>query len=60
MFGNFFSSRVASMLSPWREKLGYKIGNLFGRVATPTPDRGHVQDWVKDVYGLAIKQFVKS
>ncbi len=59
-YGNFLSSRVASMRSPWREKLGYKIGHLFGRVATPTPDPGHVQDWVKDVYGLAIKKIMKS
>ncbi len=59
-YENFRSSRVASMLSPWREKLGYKIGYLFGRVATPTPDRSHVQDWVKDVYGAAIKKIMKS
>ncbi len=59
-YGNFLSSRVASMRSPWREKLGYKIGHLFGRVATPTPDRSHVQDWIKDVYGSAIKQLRES
>ncbi|MCK5290432.1 MAG: hypothetical protein KAR39_00240 [Thermoplasmata archaeon] len=52
---DLLARRKASMKSPWREKLAYKAGYLFNRVATPTPDHKAVFTWVENVYKETIK-----
>lgn len=48
--------RRASILSPWREKLGFKMGYLYNRVATHTPRFKDIRTWVEANY----KDFVKE
>lgn len=37
--------RIRSIKPPWREKLGFKVGNLYSRVATYTPKISDIRDW---------------
>jgi hypothetical protein len=39
--------RLCSLKGPWREKLGYKVGDLFNRVSTYTPIRAKIESWTK-------------
>jgi hypothetical protein len=49
-------SRTASLIPPWREKLGYCTGYLFNRVATYSPDKDKVSDWYENEYSEFIKE----
>jgi len=42
--------RIVSLKSPWREKLGYMVGNLYNRVATYSPKTSSIKDWWKAAY----------
>ena len=46
--------RNLTITSPWKEKLGYKVGYLFNRVATYTPEREEIKDWV----GVNFKEMI--
>jgi hypothetical protein len=48
--------RTVSINSAWKEQLGYRLGYLFNRVATPTPDKGQVQQWTETNYRSLIEQ----
>lgn len=39
--------RLCSLKDPWREKLGYKVGDLFNRVSTYTPEKSDIDAWAK-------------
>lgn len=39
--------RLCSMKPPWREQLGYRVGNLFNRVSTYTPTKGELKSWTE-------------
>jgi hypothetical protein len=39
--------RLCSLKGPWREKLGYKVGDLFNRVSTYTPNKANIESWTK-------------
>ncbi len=54
---DLFRLRKASLLSPWREKLGYKTGYLFNRVATDTPEKERVTEWIQTNFGGLIEGF---
>jgi len=43
-------NRIKSIKPPWCEKLGYKVGYLFNRVATYTPDIKNIKRWSKEIY----------
>jgi len=38
-------NRITSLKGPWREKLGHKVGYIFNRVATNTPDKEKIKAW---------------
>ncbi len=42
--------RIVSLKSPWKEKLGYMVGNLYNRVATYSPRTSAIKDWWKVAY----------
>jgi hypothetical protein len=42
--------KICSMKNPWREKLGFKVGNLFNRVSTFTPDVKDIRTWWVKAY----------
>lgn len=54
----FLKRRKSSLKSPWREKLGFKTGYLFNRVATHTPDKEDLKEWVETTYGDIIREYV--
>ncbi|OPY51909.1 MAG: hypothetical protein A4E51_01447 [Methanosaeta sp. PtaU1.Bin055] len=39
--------RFSSLKAPWREQLGYKLGNIFNRVSTYTPEIDALHAWVE-------------
>lgn len=43
-------NRIISLKSPWSETLGYKVGNLFNRVATYTPEIKGIKKWSETVF----------
>lgn len=40
--------RLCSLKPPWREQLGHKVGNLFNRVSTYSPEHPKIRDWVEE------------
>lgn len=42
--------RIVSLRNPWREKLGYMVGNLYNRVGTYSPKIGLIKNWWKVAY----------
>lgn len=40
-------NRIKSLKSPWREKLGWKIGYMFNRVGLPDTTSNNVEDYLK-------------
>lgn len=45
---NILEKRIKSLKSPWREKLGWKIGYLFNRVGLPDITTSSVEDYLKN------------
>lgn len=43
----FLKDKVCSMKSPWREQLGWKMGNLFNRISTYTPEDDEIDTWAE-------------
>lgn len=39
--------RLCCIKSPWREQLGFKVGNLFNRVSTYTPAKDNTTSWTR-------------
>ena len=56
-------NRVSSLQNPWREKLGFMVGNLYNRVATFSPVLKDINDWwiyeYKDVYEQYLQEILK-
>jgi len=44
---NILENRIKSLKSPWREKLGWKIGYIFNRVGLPDTTTNNVEDYIK-------------
>jgi hypothetical protein len=44
------SYRICSLKNPWREKLGFKVANLYNRVATQEPAKEAIIAWWKKAY----------
>lgn len=40
--------RFSSLKTPWREQLGYKLGNIFNRISTYTPEIKDLNIWVEE------------
>ena len=38
--------RQLTIIPPWKEKLGYKTGYLFNRIATFTPEHKEINEWI--------------
>lgn len=39
--------RICSLKPPWREKLGYMVGDLFNRISTDSPKQDRIRDWAQ-------------
>lgn len=42
--------RIVSLRNPWREKLGYMLGNLYNRIGTYSPKTSLIKGWWKVTY----------
>ncbi len=58
-YNELLAARVATIKSPWKEKFGFKVGYLFNRVATPTPDPQEVLEWLDASYGNVIREILE-
>lgn len=47
-FNNILRNKIKSLKSPWREKLGWKIGYIFNRVGLPDTTTSSVEDYVRN------------
>jgi len=45
-----FKHRITSIKPPWREKLGFKAGNIYNRIATYTPKVKDIKKWWTSTY----------
>jgi len=45
--GLLLNDRMCSIKPPWREQLGYKMGNMFNRISTYSPNKDNVLSWAK-------------
>jgi len=45
-----FDHRIISIKPPWREKLGFKTGNIYNRIATYTPKVKDITKWWTSTY----------
>ena len=52
------NSRIKSLTNPWRERLGYKTGYLFNRVALPNIERDTTIQYFKS--NELVKAFIKQ
>lgn len=43
-------NRICSLKTPWREKLGHKVGYIFNRVSTDTPKTSEIGEWWPGIY----------
>ena len=43
-------NRIISIKPPWREKLGFKAGNIYNRIATYTPQFKDIKKWWISAY----------
>lgn len=48
--GVLLRNRICSLKTPWREKLGHKVGYIFNRVSTLTPKSDEIRIWWTDIY----------
>ncbi len=59
----FIKHRITTIKSPWKEKLGFKVGFIFNRVATYTPKSNEIKDWwiksYDDIYKEKIVELEK-
>jgi hypothetical protein len=39
--------KICSLKPPWREKLGYMVGDLFNRISTNSPEEDRIRDWTQ-------------
>jgi len=52
------SSRLISLLSPWREKLGWKLGYLFNRIALEDVKKDEIENFIDN--NEILKEFLRS
>jgi hypothetical protein len=60
LYDQLLAARVATIKTPWKEKFGFKVGYLFNRVATPTPDYHEVREWLHTSYGVVIREILEA
>jgi len=53
-------NKICSMISPWREQLGYKLGNLFNRASTYTPECKDITAWWTGIYNEAYTETLEK
>jgi hypothetical protein len=53
-------NKICSIKSPWREQLGYKLGNLFNRASTFTPESKDIRAWWIDAYNKEYEDTLKK
>lgn len=51
-------NRLCSLKNPWREKLGFKVANLYNRIATYSPEKDAINAWWKNAYEKDYRKIV--
>ena len=54
------ANRIATLESPWKELLGFKMGHLFNRVAVPSIEKQASREWLEKAHSDAVTNWLKA